>query len=125
MIWGGWVFAIYSAISKGGMTGNCGDVILMPPRFQGFHTINSLDPGSCDGHFYTKKCLEILPSQQIWITSSDQQQVACNPWKQEKLGRKHVWIVVSTVPADALALLGARASAGTVLTKIGFWVKNS
>ena len=35
------------------------------------------------------------------------------------LDGKRNYLVVSTVPADGLAPLGARASAGTVMTKFG------
>ena len=42
-----------------------------------------------------------------------------NNWKAEKLKKNMIYISVITVPADGLALLGARTSASTVMTELG------
>ena len=48
--------------------------------------------------------------------------VSHSHWKPAKIERKHVYFSVSTVPADDLAPLGARAFAGAVMTQFGSWV---
>ena len=39
-----------------------------------------------------------------------------------RIAKETTWFVINTVPADGLAPLGARPSAGTVMTKFGFYI---
>ena len=60
-------------------------------------------------------------SSAILMTSLEwfHQKLALNHLYGVKRRQQHVQIAVNTVPADVLALLGAGASADTVMTKFG------
>ena len=51
--------------------------------------------------------------------ASGQEQVVRNHWFEKTFRRKYVQIVAITVPAEGLAQLDAKASAVTVMAKIG------
>ena len=60
-------------------------------------------------------------SRSVWIfcmmSYGHRKVVSYKPWLSKMFGRKHVFFVFSSVPADGLAPLGTKTSAHTVMTK--------
>ena len=54
--------------------------------------------------------------------SSDEQKIIINQPQPNKLNRNMLDLVVSMTPASGLEPVGARTSAGTVLTKVGTFI---